>query len=540
MKFDIVGNLRLVPPFEEEDVDTFFTMFERVADAQGWPSESLTILLQCVLTGRAQRAYSALSVAESKDYERVKAAVLNAYELVPEAYRQKFRTWKKRPGQTYVDFTRELRLQCTRWYASEKVETYEDLVELILLEQFRNTLPIRLATYIMEREARSVLDAAVLADEYELTHKFRLRESNSDRSFRGAVSGGGDGRFRQGFNRESDVCNYCLEHGHWKSDCPVLKSKSLSGSNYPKPAALVATLCMGDLLDVGSVSPNYPITVSEHEEMYKPFISHGYVSLVGSETKVPVRILRDTGSSESFILQSVLPFSDESYAGNNLLIRGIELSTLTVPLHKVLLNSDLIHGNVELGVCPALPVDGISVILGNNLAGDRVWRDGCPPLVVSDRPSLSDSPDKSVDSQADVFPACAVTRSSVRQQDNRDTEESSFRLTDYPLAVSRSELVQQQQLDLTLKPLFKQAVSRDTIESLAHGYYVQDGVLLRKWLPHAECFAGEPVIQVVVPSAYRSVVLKAAHNGINGHPGVNKTHDRVLKNFYWPAVKRDV
>lgn len=50
-------------------------------------------------------------------------------------------------------------------------------------------------------------------------------------------------------------------------------------------------------------------------------------------------------------------------------------------------------------------------------------------------------------------------------------------------------------------------------------------------------FVGEPAIQVVVPTPYRSVVLKAAHDGINGHPGVNKTYDRVLKNFYWPGLK---
>ena len=45
---------------------------------------------------------------------------------------------------------------------------------------------------------------------------------------------------------------------------------------------------------------------------------------------------------------------------------------LSVPLHKVVLTSDLVVGEVELGVRPCLPMDGVDVILGNNLAGDRV------------------------------------------------------------------------------------------------------------------------------------------------------------------------
>ena len=32
--FDIVGNLRLLPQFNEKDPDTLFSLFERVADAR--------------------------------------------------------------------------------------------------------------------------------------------------------------------------------------------------------------------------------------------------------------------------------------------------------------------------------------------------------------------------------------------------------------------------------------------------------------------------------------------------------------------------
>ena len=92
--FDI-NNLRLLPPFNEKDPDSFFVLFERVSVTRGWSGEDCALLLQCVLTGKAQGAYSSLSMADSCSYFKIKSAVLKAYELVPEAYHQRFRAWER-------------------------------------------------------------------------------------------------------------------------------------------------------------------------------------------------------------------------------------------------------------------------------------------------------------------------------------------------------------------------------------------------------------------------------------------------------------
>ncbi|CAM4713069.1 unnamed protein product [Leuciscus chuanchicus] len=178
----------------------------------------------------------------------------------------------------------------------------------------------------------------------------------------------------------------------------------------------------------------------------------------GGVEKVAVKILRDTGSSESFILESVLPFSTESHTGSSLLIRGIGLNTLSVPLHKVDLTCELVHGVVDLGIRPILPVDGVSLILGNNLAGGRVWVNQSPSLVVTDSPSCTDGPDDSAQQYPKVFVACAVTRSGAqpRAEEKISDAESCFVLSDYPIVVSREELSTEQQNDETLKPQFEQ------------------------------------------------------------------------------------
>ena len=73
--FDLSKCIRLVPPFNEKDVGRYFVMFERVAGTLKWPRGVWTLLLQSVLTGKAQDAYAAMSPEWCSDYDKVKSAV---------------------------------------------------------------------------------------------------------------------------------------------------------------------------------------------------------------------------------------------------------------------------------------------------------------------------------------------------------------------------------------------------------------------------------------------------------------------------------
>lgn len=57
LDFDVVTNLKLVPKFDEREIDTFFSLFERVAGTRGWSDSERVLLLQCVFTGRAQEVF---------------------------------------------------------------------------------------------------------------------------------------------------------------------------------------------------------------------------------------------------------------------------------------------------------------------------------------------------------------------------------------------------------------------------------------------------------------------------------------------------
>lgn len=110
--------------------------FERLAKIRQWSDAEQTLLMHCVLTGKSQEAFSALSKADSENYETVKQAVLQTYQLVLEAYRQKFRTSQKQQSQTYVEFVRGLRILFNRWQVASGVSTCEQLGELVLLGSY--------------------------------------------------------------------------------------------------------------------------------------------------------------------------------------------------------------------------------------------------------------------------------------------------------------------------------------------------------------------------------------------------------------------
>ena len=151
-----------------------------------------------------------------------------------------------------------------------------------------------------------------------------------------------------------------------------------------------------------------PETELDYMENYKPFISEGVVSLVGGErSSQKVNILRDTGATQSLMLDSVLPLTENSFTGANVLISGVEMGVLEVPLHEVNIKSSLINGNIVIGMRPSLPVEGISLILGNDLAGERVMVD---PRVV-EKPRDDEKTERLAEKFPGIFPAFVVTRS---------------------------------------------------------------------------------------------------------------------------------
>ena len=595
--FDPARNIRLVPPFQEKEVDKYFAHFEKVADSLNWPKESWVLLLQSVLVGKAQEIYGSLSVEQSSNYEHVKEAILKAYELVPEAYRQKFRNYLKYDSKTHVEFAREKENLFNRWCHSKEIgQDFKKLKQMVLLEEFKDKVRPDIRSHLDEQKVEELEKAAVMADDYALTHKMSSKSGNpQQKRYHGSgnrenISRNMDDRKRQGKSTEnvglvSKVeplkpisCGHCGKPGHiitncWKlggktpcehcgrfnhksEDCRIAKNKlqkevkptgltSLKGlkvspfneSENSKGVKVKPLIDRNNFVEKNKgikVNPLHndksciedeisPNTESDYMENYKPFISEGVVSLVGDEnSSQKVKILRDTGATQSLMLDSVLPLTENSFTGANVLISGVEMGVLEVPLHEVNIKSSLINGKIVIGMRPCLPVEGISLILGNDLAGERVMVD---PRVV-EKPRVNEKTERLAEKFPGIFPASVVTRSmkakkeAIKEQgkeeidlsgtflENIDVkfEERNKEKADKALmrnesrnvkenipekqesesksVISRQNLIVEQSKDKELLDLFKIALTPVEAEKVSVGYLIKDNILMRKWSSH--------------------------------------------------------
>ncbi|XP_057211844.1 uncharacterized protein LOC130567622 [Triplophysa rosa] len=465
--------------------------------------EMWALLLQCSLTGKAQEVCSALPIEDSLDYETVKTAVLRAYELVPEAYRQKFRAHVKTVKQTYVEFVREKRVLFEKWCLSSRATSLEGLQELILLEEFKNCIPANIVVYLNEQKVSSLANAAVLADEFVLTHKnvfssgatVKTQVVNTDsygqqrvtRSFKGDMTRKSNGGF------DKRVCFFCLDPSHLIGDCKAWKQKI--GASKTKNVALIESV----------------YTNAVRQEAFQPFLFKGRVSLSFDAESKPVTILRDTGAAQSFISAGILPFSETSFTGYEVLIRGIEMRCVNVPLHTVYLKSDIVTGLVNLAVREQLPVEGVDLILGNDLVGGSVF----PTPIVTYLPDTSQNVEL-VEKFPSVFPTCVVTRAQAQKFKEVVDLSNSFMADDVfkavecvllvppdpditlpsvgeeetvketTLKVGRDSLAAAQRVDPSLAGCIKAAGNNAYNSKPGVDYFWEEGLLMRKWSPQQE------------------------------------------------------
>lgn len=152
----------------------------------------------------------------------------------------------------------------------KKINSYEKLRELILIEEFKNCLGTDIRTFVNDQKADKLMEAARLADNYSLTHKLSMggkrsnqfvssQDINNQPQFQKYIPPQKrvQGRYPENFNSnnrprnevpdfhrkqnfpfQSVVCNYCKRKGHTISECYAFKNKQPNGS---KPTGFISS-----------------------------------------------------------------------------------------------------------------------------------------------------------------------------------------------------------------------------------------------------------------------------------------------------------
>jgi len=601
--FRIEDAIKFVPKFNETEPEYFFIHFERVAALHGWPEDKWVLLVHSAFVGRAQEVFSALDLVQSQCYYVVKQAVLNVYKRVPEAYRQDFRYYRKDSKQTFVEFIRQKQLLCKKWVESElDALEYDKLLELFVLEEVKKSMPVKVRSHIDERGLRTLAEVGKAADHFALTnpnyscrsnepsfqsiqHNGKRMEYSSRRTglpdthrtvHTKSETGGDESKKVASRGENFSFCRYCKKYGHAINDCFRLTNKRSDNNKR------IFHVSANKTTKVTSKYPCdkrglFPFSITESKVVtpsFRPFCSTGFLSVDEScKSSSPVTILRDSAADISLVLKEMVPNPD-CYTGEMIIINGL-VGSKSIPICKVYLESKLITGYVNLGVVDNIPSDGISLLMGNDLVGDKVWP--CP--VVSPCPTEENNTVDLEREYPDLFPACAVTRSASRRsspptkaltagtalpkESLNDIFTEDFTLADFfkssdkdsnisasdnsnivnfkDMPVTREKLIEEQYKDPELQTFYDRLTDTSNIDNFSTCYYLQSGVLMRKYKPYniSADDTSKIVHQIVIPKPLRTDVLNIAHD-ISGHLGVNKSYHKILAHFYWPKMKRDV
>ncbi|XP_068779590.1 myeloid zinc finger 1 isoform X3 [Struthio camelus] len=151
----------------DDDAEAYLASFERVAETCRWPRGEWVTRLVPVLSGKAQQAVSSLAAGDAGDYGKVKAAILRGCSVGTEMRRLRFRQFRYQEAAGPRDVYRRLRELSHRWLQPE-VRTKEQIMELLVLEQFLSILPEEIQSWVWVRHPESCAQAVALAESFQL------------------------------------------------------------------------------------------------------------------------------------------------------------------------------------------------------------------------------------------------------------------------------------------------------------------------------------------------------------------------------------
>ena len=365
-RFDSVKATKLLPPpFDESDLDGYFQIFERLADKHQWPEDEWLTVLVPKLAGKALKLFNSLD--QPDDYFTVKENILNAYLITPDGYRQKFRHRIKNNTETYVEFAHETTTLFSKWLKGTGVTTFDQLLNLIVLEQFKKTLPFELLRYIEEKGEKEVDKVAKSADAYILLllslKSTRLRE--------------GKPTFDLGLRLVDRTLSHTLL---LMLSVPIVRNLAIPYKSVETQVAQdLRSKPQTSILKVrfqnNFVPKPKPVASSNvnkpHQDSFAPFISLGSIYLAEDDRSYPITILRDTGAAQSIMHANFLPNVSTAFTGNKVVLNDLSSHTI-YPLARLFLRSQVITSSVEIAVkSDPLPVACVN-LLGNDLAGELV------------------------------------------------------------------------------------------------------------------------------------------------------------------------
>ena len=110
-------------------------------------------LLIPLITAQAKpKLVNQMTIDDISKYNELKKFLLTEYKLIPRKYKIRFETAVKSAGKTYTLFADSLRNLLSYYLKKRLVEDYKTLIELLISDRLKWSLPQGLLNYVVTQE----------------------------------------------------------------------------------------------------------------------------------------------------------------------------------------------------------------------------------------------------------------------------------------------------------------------------------------------------------------------------------------------------
>ena len=454
---------------DRDDIEIFFSHFSHACDLNEIPHGDRSKLLINKLPVNLASIVDRMSLTDAADIDKVQTAIFSKFLLDAEYFKSKFYSLVQLEGESSSQFFQRLREILTKWLAAEKVpETYQDLVDFLLKNQYMRKLNTQKSIFIRERDPESLEDLCKVSDLYDKANLFNKSnrfnyQNNSQTAHSQLVQSSQNSHFNQtnrpevkintsaNKNKESVKCDFCSKPGHSQDKCfkrlgrpnsrpagPQNSSTMATQKNKFKAAAAMlpcrsrvvenlenergdtvtanieATNPKGQevsLLELNSdetkIMAAYTVKNLNHDED-RSDILNPYTQALILPDRVQVRAMRDTGSFVSVIKASLVP--ENAYTSRKISVKFANGSVDSYPTAIIEIRSKFFNGKLEAAVMTEPVCD---LILGNQ-ANIKTCFDPMPQPVKK----IRDTKIKNQDEMSKVEHVAELTKNDQEDQNN--------------------------------------------------------------------------------------------------------------------------
>ena len=322
-------HLKMAPYQETEDIQDFIEAFEGVMKIQKVNKSQWMLRLTPLLSGKARTVCTDLGA--TMDYDGVKKAILEHYNVNAERCRRKFRdhTWTKDQDPTEW-ISKGMKLM-KRWLTPE--QGADQMVEKIAVEQFLNGLPQEMRIWVTSQNPGTPSRVAELMESYETAHSRGSEKTRPKQDYKPSFkpkeyhkkSEGSNGHGKKKTFPGDRSCFKCNRKGHIARDCT---EKNLQVQERTKEV-----IWHGE----GRVNGRFVRRIQIDSGASRTVVDRRLVSSkdIGEES---ISVTFGNGTSGEYPLATVkIAFDGEEYQVRAAVVQGLAEDVLLgrdVPLHR--------------------------------------------------------------------------------------------------------------------------------------------------------------------------------------------------------------